>query len=198
LCGLVVAYLAVASLSYFDIRYVMPAVVYVAVLGGGWIALLRRPARLSLTILLASLFVLNTMMISTGTGREIAVALPGGENRLVIISDRGYVEGAPEKSRGFREILAETRRAGTRTVLFDGPSLNVFGSNLNGLAVLAFTEGLSVKPGYEAASMGPSDVFMRAMRVGAVRERPCLRLSSGRGLYLYKGGPPSRATSYCP
>lgn len=98
LVGVIAAYLLVASMSYFNDRYIMPALVFLAVLGTGWIASLPRGGRSALTGLLVLVFVLNTVMISTGLGRDVAVSIPGTAERVVLISDVGYVEREPEDS----------------------------------------------------------------------------------------------------
>jgi hypothetical protein len=185
-------------MSYYDPRYSLPALVFLAVLGTGWIASLARPARTATTGLLAVLFVLNTVMISTGVGREIAVDVPATGERLVLISGAGYVERDPEESLGFRELLAGAREQGAQTVLFEGSSLNTGGTNLNGLAALAYAEGLGVLPEFEAQAMGPRDIFMIRRTLGEAAGIPCIRLPSRQAVYVYRGGAPTPTTATAP
>lgn len=200
LVGAVAAYLLVAAMSYFNPRYNLPLLVFLAVLGTGWIASLARPARLALTGLLVAVFALNTIMISTGIGEEVSVTLPGtsASERLVLISDVGYVERQPLESVGYRELLARAREQGAQHAVFEGASLNTGGTNLNGLAVLAYAEGLRVLPEFEAPSMGPRDVFLWRKPVGTVEGRPCIGLPRNEAIYVYRGAAPNPDNGYCP
>jgi len=198
LLGVIAAYLLVASMSYFNDRYIMPALVFLAVLGTGWIASLPRPGRSALTGLLVVVFALNTLMISTGLGRDIAVGIPGTAERLVLISDVGYVERQPLGSPGFRELLARARQQGAQNAVFEGASLNTGGTNLNGLAALAFAEGLRVLPEFQTTSMGPRDVFLWRRTIGAALGPPCIDLGGNEAVYVYRGGTPNPTNGYCP
>lgn len=198
LLGVIAAYVLVASMSYFNDRYIMPALVFLAVLGTGWIASLPRPGRFVLTGLLLVVFALNTVMISTGLGGDVDVGIPGTAERLVLISDVGYVERQPLGSPGFRELIARARERGAENVIFEGASLNTGGTNLNGLAALAFTEGLYVLPESMASAMGPRDIFMIRRTLGTVDGPPCFRLIPPEAVYVYRGGPPGPTNFYCP
>jgi hypothetical protein len=151
---------------------------------------------LALTGLLVAVFALNTVMVSTGLGSEVAFDVPLTSERWVLISDAGYVER--EESLGFRELLAGAREQGARTVLFEGASLNIEGTNLNGLAALAYAEGLGVLPEFEAQAMGPRDIFMIRRTLGEAAGIPCIRLPSRQAVCVNRGAAPNPDNGYCP
>ncbi len=198
LAGLVVGFVAAASLSYVNERYTMPCLVFMAILGTGWIAWLS-PVKRWIAAATLVLFVLaNTVMVNTGSGGLVAIDLPLTSHNLTLFSDRGYVEAEPVEGE-MPGLLEAAASDGIERVAFHGESLNSGGYNLNGLAALAWSEDLDVLPQWEAQNLGPNGLFGFRAVVADVKRRPCFPTEQGYGIYFTRGGPPGPGIRlYCP
>jgi hypothetical protein len=103
LAGVAVTYLVLALfLSIRDVRYTLPLVVYVAVLGTGWITLLRRDALRAGVIAFLAAVVTANVLASVTKVPDVRVTLPGttleldnDPGTLTFFDDRGYFVGPP-------------------------------------------------------------------------------------------------------
>jgi 4-amino-4-deoxy-L-arabinose transferase-like glycosyltransferase len=200
------AYLGETYAVVKDPRYTLPALVYLAVLGTGWIPLLRARWRIAAIAVLGVVVVLNTAAGSFGVGHDVRVAFAGGPpgSRL---HERGFtlyapsIGGAPQRRPDVQAIMRGLRARGIRVVDFDAGSANVPAFNLQGLRALARIVGLSQPRVYDPGRLGPSDAFMLRHAPVAGDPPPCTRFADGTGLYIELGNPLKPFTSYtfvCP
>jgi 4-amino-4-deoxy-L-arabinose transferase-like glycosyltransferase len=204
LAGAGFSYLSISFLRLDDPRYLMPWLVYVAVIAVAWIPALPRPARIALAGALVAILVMNTAVQNLGIGSDARISLwghkpnPIGEAELVVLSPVGYTGiGEPEEDQNeVRPLLDWARARGARAVAFDLASINAAGLHPNGMAVEARGAGLEVA-GYDpTAKLGPRDVYVSLGGAGAAQ--PCGEVD-GRPLYMFRGGPPDPAQpTYCP
>lgn len=210
LVGGLVAYVGVSFITLDDPRYTLPALVYAAVLGTGWIARTPKPVAALAAAALVGILVLNTSMLNRGVpSRQWTIQLPGAnaspiqENQLKVVSTVGYVEAQPDP-RGGKPVLDLLKRAyedGARQVVFEPDSLNNGGYNLNGLSVLARGAGLKV-PGYSADLVRePTDIFVIRRGVKEMGGEPCLlspASGDGTAFYIQWGPPDPKPDYHCP
>lgn len=204
LAGAAFSYLSISFLRLDDPRYLLPWLVYVAVIAVAWIPALPRPARIALAGALVAVLVMNTAVQNLGIGSEARIALwehesnPIGEAELVVLSPIGYTGiGEPdEDGNEVRPLLERARADGARAVAFDLASINAAGLHANGMAVEARGAGLDVA-GYDAsAQLRPGDVYVFLGAAGA--DPPCAQVD-GRPVYMSRGGPPGPANPVrCP
>src|SRR5690606_6635511 len=137
-----------------DVRYTMPVVVYVALLGTAWFATSGRPwLRRGAGALLVLVAVVNLVQTSWGAGPAARVTLPGdwaptpsGAGYVTLLSSGGWLVAGPEKGGDVLGSLEAAREQGARLVAIDrvGPSTSEF--NLPGLGILTRLAGLEVAP----------------------------------------------------
>jgi dolichyl-phosphate-mannose-protein mannosyltransferase len=146
-----------------DIRYGMPLLAYLAVIGTGWIVCLQRPARLLAIAVLSVAVAANTLGVSFGDGHAASVALVSSPpetlqkpDRVQIFTTTGFLSGAPKRDGDVPGLLEALHREGVRTVSWGlsqtrGPDFSFEG--LNPLAeaahlshVITYTPELSTSP----------------------------------------------------
>lgn len=126
LAGLVVAYLVFAfAISFRDPRYTLPLVVFVAVLGTGWIATSRRPLVRGAAIgVLAGAVLLNVAGSATDDLSGARIHLPGDDSNfgnpiqpgaLTVFDDAGYVVGPPRPDPFWQRLFDGAEREGLST-----------------------------------------------------------------------------------
>lgn len=195
--GLAVAFVCVASMSWFNDRYSMPYLVYLAILGTGWISGLAPLRRAVATGLLALVVLTNTLMVNTGAWHRVDVQLPVSTHVFTLVSDWGYVEAEPKHS-DVLPMLEAAADDGIDRIAFDGPSLNTGGFNLNGMSVYAFTAGLDILPQWEQQNLGPNGLYMFRALPKDLHAAGCLE-HEGYGIYMSRGGGPGEGRPlYCP
>ena len=75
--GALVGFLGITYLTLKDPRYALPALVYMAVLGTGWIATARPPLRRWLTAAFGVVVAINFIAVNFGGVPSLSVKLPG-------------------------------------------------------------------------------------------------------------------------
>ncbi|MCW3028366.1 MAG: 4-amino-4-deoxy-L-arabinose transferase, partial [Solirubrobacterales bacterium] len=118
LAGLFVSWLGMTLITHKDPRYSLPALVFMAVLGTGWIA----NAKLGRTLfpaLLVAVVAINLIGISTGAGRAARVALSGApknsvlaERELTLYSPDGWLRGGPARDGDVLGLMRGLKRLG--------------------------------------------------------------------------------------
>jgi Dolichyl-phosphate-mannose-protein mannosyltransferase len=194
--GLFVSWLGMTLITHKDPRYSLPALVYLAVLGTGWIATASRGRRLLQGVLVA-VVALNVIGVSTGLGGTVRLTLPGGskintalaERHLTAYSPDGWLRGGPEHDGDILGLLRGLKRVGVRTVTFDAASSDNINFNTSGLQVLAIQAGLAPTWIYDPAGLGPRDAFVLRHIPLPGDPPPCLRLNDGSGVYVVLGNP---------
>jgi hypothetical protein len=195
LVGLFASWLGLTLITHKDPRYSLPALVFMAVLGTGWIANAKRWSRLLATLLVATVAV-NVIGISTGAGGTVRVSLPGApkssvlaERALTLYSPDGWLRGGPESDGDILRLMRGLKQAGVRTVTFDAASSDAIDFNTSGLQVLAIEAGVQPTWVYAPAALGPSDAFLLRHTPQPGDPSPCRRLRDGSGVYVVLGNP---------
>ena len=192
--GAFVSWLGVTLITLKDPRYSLPALVYMAVLGTGWIATANR-WRTPLTVALTAVVVVNFVGISTGFGNTVRFELPGApknnsllaERHITLYSPDGWLRGGPEHDGNILALMRGLKRVGVRTITFDAGSTNYIDFNTTGLQVLAIEAGLPVTAVYNPGGLGPHDAFMLRHILQPGDPPPCQRLNDGTGVYVVLG-----------
>jgi 4-amino-4-deoxy-L-arabinose transferase-like glycosyltransferase len=203
LAGLLFSYLGISYLNLDDPRYILPALVYLAVLGTAWIANLRLLVRVPATVALIGVVVTNAVLISFGLGQPVSHRLYTSKEisfagYVTIAAPNGYTASGPRH--GVRDqiiqLLKEARIDGKQGAVFQPETLNAGPFNLNAMALFARLAGLEV-PGFAVNVTGPDDVYV-ARALVADYPHPCLDLHDGYGIYMFEGPPTPGKPFYCP
>ena len=206
------SYLTISLITLEDPRYTIPALVYVAVLAGGWVALIdRRSLRWLAVATLSAVAVLNTDEINRGSPAwNVTINLPKattnpiGQGTLRVFSGAGYFANTPQRSPMRSELLdffAALKSQGATSIAFDATSMNNGGYNLDTLSVLARLVDLKVA-GYAADTVtSPDIVWIFRNTPQAAHHAYCIvspTLRDGTGLFAVRGplGPSARIS--CP
>ncbi len=197
LVGLFVSWLGVTLITHKDPRYSLPALVYLAVLGTGWIATCARPvARRFLTGAFLAVVAINLIGVSAGLGGVVRISLPGAptnsalaERHLTFYSPDGWLRGGPEHDGDVLALLRGLKRVGVHTVTFDAGSSDDINFNTSGLEALAIDAGIQPTFVYNPAGLGPHDAFLLRHVPVAGDPPPCQMLNDGTGIYVVLGNP---------
>jgi hypothetical protein len=194
--GALVSWLGITLIRHKDARFVLPALVYVAVLGTGWIMLARPRLRLAAIVALGAVLAADFLGVSFGVGHAVRIALPGAPSdsalytrQITLYSPDGYIRGGPVHEGDMLALMRALKRAGVQTITFDAGSTDVSDFTTYGLQVRAIQAGLSPTPVYNPAGIGPHDAFMLRHVPQPGDPPPCQRLSDGSGVYVVLGNP---------
>jgi hypothetical protein len=199
--------LAISLTPHHDIRYSMPLLPYLAVLGTGWIVHLPRAARLAAAVLLVLAVVANTLGSTFGVGGQVETQLvnsPSAVNptsdRIVLYSSQGaFGVAGPQRDGDVPGLLRALQREGVRVIIWGGPhERGVANFSTEGLIPLAMIAGLEHSP--ETIPLGghPGNAALvhLPVTVGAI---PCTILGDGSGVWVLRGNPATGTRElYCP
>jgi 4-amino-4-deoxy-L-arabinose transferase-like glycosyltransferase len=208
LAGAVGSYVGMTFITTFhDPRYTLPALVYFAVLGGGWITQVPRRIALPAGATLAAIAVMNTAAVTFGAGSPVRVKLPFGppnalgDRALTFYSPNGYVVGGPVRG-PVPGLMRAVRDAGYHALQVDLGGGQLY-FNQVGLEMLGREAGLRISYTNVAPLKHGQEYLSRRVRQPG-DPQPCARLS-GYGdrsvLYLARRpltGAPSRWRLWCP
>jgi hypothetical protein len=193
--GLFVSWLGMTLTTHKDPRYTLPALVFMAVLGSGWIATATRGRKL-LTGALVAVVAINVIGVSTGFGKTLRLSLPGAptssvlaERSVTFYSPDGWLRGGPERDGDILALMRGLKRIGVHSVTFDAASANDINFNTSGLQVLAIEAGVPPTWTYNPAGLGPHDAFVLRRFPQPGDPPPCQRLKDGSGVYVVLGNP---------
>jgi hypothetical protein len=206
LVGAFVAWLIVTLTPHHDIRYDMPLMPYLAVLGCGWIVHLRRAARLAATGLLVLAVAANTLATTFGVGGLVDSRLvsspPATEafpDQIVFYSNQAFVVGAPHRDGDVLSLLRELRREGVRVIAFTVEETREPDFSYEGLAPLALIAGLGESLETELVRTDPTVAVLLHRPVSAGSAATCTRLSDGTGVWVAREDTATGIVEYyCP
>jgi hypothetical protein len=196
LAGALVSWLGIILIRHKDVRFMIPSLIYVAVLATGWIVLARPRLRLAATAMLGVVLAVSFVGISAGVGHAVRISLPRASTsgvirtrELTLYSPEGYIRGGPEHDGNILALMRGLRHAGIETITFDAGSTDVAEFTTYGLQVRAIQAGLAPTSVYDPAALGPRDAFMLRHFPQPGDPPPCQRLLDGSGVYVELGDP---------
>jgi hypothetical protein len=208
--GALVSYVAISFITLDDPRYTLPALVYGAVLGTGWIVQAVKPIRVLAAGALVAVLVLNTLMLNFAfpAAGAPSIKFPGatmnpiasGELRLA--SSFGYIEGQPSSGpSAVRDLLRRAHADGARQVSFQAASMNTGGYNINGLEVFARSVGLEGMGNDRNYITNKSQIYMFRTTPSKRFGKPCLKspiINDGTYLFIQWGPAKPKLDLHCP
>jgi 4-amino-4-deoxy-L-arabinose transferase-like glycosyltransferase len=208
LVGGFVAWLAISLTPHHDIRYSMPLLPYLAVVGTGWIVHLPRVARLAAAGLLVLAVAANTLGSTFGVGGQVEAKLvhfPSTtdplSNRIVLYSNQGGLGVAgPRRDGDVPGLLRGLQRNGVRVVKWGAKESSEAGFSSEGLIPLAMIAGLE-PASYALTLMGnPGNAVLVHDPITIGAPATCTRLSDGTGVWVLRANPAfsGRRELFCP
>jgi 4-amino-4-deoxy-L-arabinose transferase-like glycosyltransferase len=208
LAGGFAAWLVITFVTpHHDIRYDLPLLAFLSVLGTGWIAALPRTPRRAAIAMLAIAVCANTLAITFGVGREVKVALastlPGTEqlpDRIVLLLTTGFLASAPSRDGDVPGLLEALRRDGVRTLTWSAEQSELPDFSAAGLAPLARIARLSpvVTRGAEYGHSASVATLLHEA-AGARKAPACTHLSDGTGVWVARYDEAAgKLAFYCP
>jgi len=210
--GLALAFVAITIMPHKDVRYAMPLMVFIAVLGTGWIARMRPRLR---TIGIAALAVAiagSTMGATFGVGSASTQLLPGnwyaprGQgvmplDRFTFYSSHNYMVSGPRHGGDLLGLFDELHDAGIRAVVIAKAEADPEDIDYNGNGLFLFARLAHLATLEEHASGGVPDArvatLIHALSLG--KARPCVRLPHDGGVWIRRGDPwAAGARDFCP
>jgi hypothetical protein len=190
--GGLVAYAAMTYIVLKDPRYFVPALPYLAVLGTGWIALLRQRWRPFAIGAIAAVALLNVLGTFADTGTPVRITLLPhsphsglGERQATLYAPGGWIVGAPETS----DAIGETMRAAADdpsidSIVFD-PGATQSNFNHPGLDIRSREAGIPIAIPFDPGD--PRQVVISQRNPPMPDVPPCAVTSNGTGIYLNRG-----------
>jgi hypothetical protein len=204
LVGGFAAWLAITLTHHHDIRYDMPLMPYLAVIGSGWIVHLSRIPRLAATGVLVLAVAANTLGTTFGVGGQVETTLvrspPATQafpDRILFYSNRGFLVAGPRRDGDVPRLLQALRHNGVTVLTWSLKQSEQPDFSFEGLRALAMIAGLS--PSLETAPVTGSTVALIHESIPPGAPPPCTRLSNGTGVWVFRRNPASGAVGlYCP
>jgi len=207
LAGCFLTWLTITITPHHDIRYGMPLIPYMAVIGTGWIVCLpRRPALAALALLVLGAGA-NTLGVTFGVGDEEVIALthplPKAEeesDRVIFYATQAFVNAAPSRDGNVPGLLDELHRAGVRLVAVSLQQSAGIDFSFEGLVPLGEIAGLQVAV-VQSLEFGRSPEIATLIHepVGAGSSPTCTRVSDGTGVWVARfDAAAGKLALYCP
>jgi Dolichyl-phosphate-mannose-protein mannosyltransferase len=210
--GLLLAFAAITAMPHKDVRYAMPLLVFIAVLGTGWIAQMRPRLRTVGIAALATAAVASTLGATFGIGPSHSGLLPGnwyaprGQgvmplDRFTIYTNHNYMVSGPRHAGDLLGLFDELHDAGVREVWVSASETapEDIDFNHNGLLLFARMANLTYPPRTSSReAFGPAvATLIHALSLG--RAPACVRLPDGTGIWMRRGNPwAPGARDFCP
>lgn len=210
--GLVLAFVAITALPHKDMRYAMPLLVFVAVLGTGWIARMRPRLRAVAVAALTLAVTASTLGATFGVGPAYSGMLPGNwfaprgqgvmpMDRFTIYSNHNYMVSGPQRAGDLLGLLDELHDAGVRELAIsasDAPDEEVL-FQPNGLILFARIAHLTIHSSASSRNALSPRVATLIHALSLGKAAPCVRLPDGAGVWIRLGDPwAPGARDYCP
>jgi hypothetical protein len=207
--GLALAFAAITAMQHKDVRYAMPLMVFLAVLGTGWIARLRPRPRTVAAIALGAAVVASTIGATFGVGPTYRGLLPGnwyapqGQgvmplDRFTLYSNHNYMVSKPRRFGDLLGLFDELHDAGVREVaVFESQApVEDVDFNVNGVRLFARLAHLSFPRAASDARDRRLAWLIHARALG--RAPPCVRMPDG-GVWIRLGDASAPgARDFCP
>jgi 4-amino-4-deoxy-L-arabinose transferase-like glycosyltransferase len=208
--GAFVAWAFITATPDHDIRYAIPLLPYLAVIGTGWIVNLPRRARLAAAAVVVLGALATTLSTTIGVDGEIELKLGPTEsvnlnealpNRIRFYSSEKFLAAGPENNGNVPALLEELHRDGVRTVTWsiEQSHFDPFFSfeGLQPLAVIAhLTPAVAGKLEFVRS---PQIATLVHTAVTPSSPPACARLSDGSGVWVARYDPPARKFAlFCP
>jgi len=207
--GLVGSWLLLTLMTHKDMRYTLPMIVYLAVLGTAWVVRLRPHLRTIATAGLAAVVVATTAGATFGVGGAIPARLPGNlgapdgigvppRGKVVVYSNYDYLVSGPRRDADLLALLRGLERSGVRKIYWDPVAARPEHVDFNsaGLTVLTRVAGMSVADRIDLERIRPHYVLLM-YRPAPPHTTPCVRFASGMGVWALLGRA-AAAVPYCP
>jgi hypothetical protein len=161
-----------------------------AVLGAGWIPLLRAPLR---TIAIAAVCVIAAVNVGgavADSGAPVRLTLPGapksglGEREATLYSPGGWIAGRPETEGAALAVMRAAKAGGVEAIAFD-PGATQSNFNHPGLDILARVAGLPLATPYDEKN--PRQALLSNRQPPLEKPAPCATARDGMGIYLSTG-----------
>jgi 4-amino-4-deoxy-L-arabinose transferase-like glycosyltransferase len=187
--GTLFAYAALTWISLKDPRYALPMLPYLAVLGTGWIPLLRHRGQLIAGGAIAAVALLNVVMtiwITGPIGKLYIKGLPNNEQgrQLTFWEPQGWITGRPETSNAIIEVMRAAHTGGIDKIAFD-PGADQSRFNHPGLDIVSREAGIPIAIPYDPNNRHEAVISNRNPPLAD--QKPCGMLSEGTGIYLSRG-----------
>jgi hypothetical protein len=210
LIGGVGAWLAITLVPHHDVRYGMPVLPYVAVIGTGWIVYVKRTVGVTAIAVLILAVAANTLSTTFGVGGQTEVKLVASPptdsealpDRVVLYSSAGFLVAGPRRDGDVPGLLTALRRGGVRGFVFtnpEAPRSNPPDFSEQGLTALAEITRLGISANDPLVRTDPQLALLvhRSIRPGM--PAPCTRLSDGMGVWVVRMQPVTHSLAlYCP
>jgi 4-amino-4-deoxy-L-arabinose transferase-like glycosyltransferase len=208
--GLVLAFVAITVMPHKDVRYALPLLVFLAVLGTGWITRMRTKWRNAIIVVLALAVTSSTMGATFGIGSRHSGLLPGNwyaprgqgvmpRDTLTFYSNHNYMVSGPRRAGDLLGLFRKLHGAGVRKLLLASPA-PAWDPDFNANGLLFFLRIAHLTP-LAAAAAGDRNSHLATLihGRGLGTAPPCARLLGGAGVWIGLGGSPSSARRYiCP
>jgi 4-amino-4-deoxy-L-arabinose transferase-like glycosyltransferase len=206
LIGGFVAWLAITLTPHHDLRYDMPLMPYLAVIGTGWIVHLPRAFRLAGAAVLVLAVLANTLSTSFGLGglleAKLVSAPPKTEaypDRAVLYSDHGFLVAGPQRDGNVPGLFKALHDEGVEVIAFNESQIEAADFSGEGLGPLAMIAGLLPSVETALADSSPAAVAVIHQSVSSGLPQACTTLSDGTGVWLLRLDQVSgHVAYYCP
>jgi 4-amino-4-deoxy-L-arabinose transferase-like glycosyltransferase len=209
LAGLLLTWIALMATPIHVVRYQLPAIVYLAVLGTIWMVQLRPLAR-SVAVAALALAITASVLGSTfGVGGAVRVALVrhlptdrtvmgvAPTDQVVLHTNRVFELSGPRRGDDLLALLRAMRRNGIQTVSWLPSQDEPYDYDHAGIDILIAMAGMGTLPTFDPGNMPPGAALL--IRDSLPGVRPCARMAGGHDVWLRRGGvPDARVPAYCP
>jgi hypothetical protein len=204
--GTFAAWLILTETYVHDPRYSMPLLVFLAVVGSGWIVRLPRRGRLLATGALGAVAMLNLLTATFGLGSIQIVKVPGitpygrqSEGLVTLYSNGGFLVAGPHRDGDMLGTFEELKRYGVRAAVALPSETFHSAAFIEGLFPLALIAKIEFGQVASPANL-PSDVaVLDYEELKKNKAPPCVKLEEGVGVWIRLGNPYAPgAQDFCP
>jgi dolichyl-phosphate-mannose-protein mannosyltransferase len=207
--GALFAWLFITLTPDHDIRYGIPLLPYLAVIGTGWIvALPHRLHALAIGVLLVGA-IANTLSTTIGVDGEAQVTVGPTQsvnlneslpNRIRLYSSEKFLAAGPERDGDVPGLLQALHRGGVRNLTWAYDQSSGANFSFEGLFPLARIAKLTASlTGSPTFSNSPEVATLIHEPVGASSPPTCTRVSDGTGVWVVRYDAAARKDAlYCP